>query len=305
MKIKTKIFSFFAGAVVFAGCLKDKDYDDGKIQSLRSQGDQKVVSIGLTATSTDNHLVLVFDNVDKDTSFELVPIQLPSRATEDVKVSVTLNPALIGDYNGLNGTVHDVAPDNIYTILNPADTSGYIVTIPKGSYTGYLSLKINPRSFLGNDYAIGFQISKVPAGYLISSNLGSGITAVAIKNDWDGVYSYKGYSLRAGDATLTGNFSGKEMSLITAGATSVSFGSLALWGDGNGLIGIGNPVLEIDNSGTPPYPVTISSSGGATNAPGYNSKYDPATKTFYVSFTWGAGPAARLSTDTLTFLRAR
>lgn len=305
MKLYSKITGLLAAAVFFAGCLKDKDYEDGKIQSLRSLGDQKVVSIGLTAASTDNHLVLVFDNVDKDTSFELVPIQLPSRATEDVKVSVTLNPALIGDYNGLNGTVHDVAPDNIYTILNPADTSGYIVTIPKGSYTGYLSLKINPRSFLGNDYAIGFQISKVPAGYLISSNLGSGVAAVAIKNDWDGIYSYKGYSLRGGDASLTGNFSGKEMSLITAGATSLSFGSLAVWGDGNSLIGIGNPVLEIDNSGTPPYPVNITSSGGAINAPGYNSRYDPDTKTFYISFTWGGGPSSRLSTDTLTYLRPR
>lgn len=305
MKLYSKIFSLVASAVFFAGCLKDKDYDDGKIQSLRSQGDQKVVSIGLTATSTDNHLVLVFDNVDKDTTLELVPIQLPSRAEQDVNVSVTLNPALIGSYNEANGTVHDVAPGNLYTILNPADSSGYVVTIPKGSYTGYLSIKLNPRSFLGNDYAIGFQVAKVPAGYLISSNLGSGIVAVAIKNDWDGVYNYKGYSLRAGDATLTGNFSGKEMSLVTAGATSVSFAKLAVWGDGNSQIGIGNPVLQIDNTGNPPYPVTITSSGGAKNAPGYDSRYDPDTKTFYISFTWGAGPAARLSTDTLTYVRPR
>lgn len=304
MKVYNKLSGLLAAAVFFAGCLKDKDYDDGKIQSLRSQGDQKVVSIGLTAASTDNHLVLAFDNNDADTSFNLVPVQLPSRATEDVKVSLVLNPALIGDYNSSNGTSHDVAPDNLYTILNPADSAGYIVTIPKGEYTGYLQIKINPRAYLGSDYALGFQISRVPSSYLISSNLGSGITAIGVKNDWDGVYSYKGYSLRAGDADLTGFFSGAEMGLQTAGATSVGFTELAFWGDGSG-IGIGNPVLQINTNAPAPYPVTITSSGGAKNAPGYTSRYDPATKTFYISFTWGAGPAARLSTDTLTYLRPR
>lgn len=304
MKMYNKIFSLFGCAVFFAGCLKDKDYDDGKIQSVRSQGDQKVVSIGLTATSTDNHLVLAFDNVDADTTFDLVPVQLPARATEDVTVSLSLNPALIGDYNASNGTVHDVAPANLFTILNPQDSSGYVVTIPKGEYMGYLQIKINPRSYLGFDYALGFQISRVSAGYLISSNLGSGIAAIGVKNDWDGVYSYKGYALRAGDADLTGNFTGEEMGLATAGATAVAFTQLAFWGDGSG-IGIGNPVLQIDNSGPAPYPVTISSAGGAKNAPGYSSRYDPDTKTFYISFTWGAGPASRLATDTLTYLRPR
>jgi len=300
-----KLIYLFASAcfmLTLGGCLKDKDYDNGSIQSLRSLGLEKVVSIGLTATSTDNHLVLAFDNVDKDTIVRLVPVQVTGvdGATEDVQVTLTLNPALIGNYNELNGTAHDVAPSELYTIQNQGDDAGgYIVTIPKGSNTGFLTVKINPRAFLGFDYALGFQITKVPSTYLISSNLNSGVVGIGIKNEWDGVYDYKGYSLRAGDATLTGNFSGKEMDLVTKGATAVGFGSYALWGDGNAGIAISFPVLTIDNSGAAPYPVTIS--GDASNNPGYNSVYDPETKTFYISFTWGAGPSSRLSTDTLTY----
>lgn len=309
MNMKKHIIKFLPALfpLLLVSCLKDKAYDDGTIQSVHSTGDQKVVSIALTATSTDNHLVLALNASNTDTSIDLIPVVLGSGsgATEDVNVTLVLNPAVIGNYNGLNGTAHDVAPASLYTILNPADPAGgYIVTIPKGSNVGYLRVKIKPANFLGFDYALGVQISKVTPGYLIASNLSTGIAAIGIKNEWDGIYSYKGYSLRAGDATLTGNFTGKEVALVTSGANSVAFGSLPLWGDGNSGIAIGNPNLSISKT-TTPYPVTITSPGGASNLPGYTSRYDPATKTFYIGFTWGAGPASRASTDTLTYLRPR
>jgi len=59
--------------------------------------------------------------------------------------------------------------------------------------------------------------------------------------------------------------------------------------------------LTIDGSNN----VTITSAGGAYNNPGYTSVYDPGTKTFFISFTWGAGPSSRLSTDTLSYLGPR
>lgn len=295
--------------IAATGCLKDKDYDDGVIQSLRSRGTQKVVEMSLTATSNLNYLNIAFDNEDKDTTFDLIPVTLADAkpAPEDIRVTLVPNPALIGSYNADHETAHEEAPANLYTVLNPAAPGGgYVVTIPKGSNTGILELKINPRNFLGFDYALGFQISKIePAGYIISTNLGSGVVAIGIKNEYDGIYDIKGYALRAGDASLTGNFTDREMPLVTSGATSVRFGTLALWGDGNSQISIGPPNLQINTAAPAPYPVTITSSGGATNAPGYTSRYDPDTRTFYISFTWGAGPAARLATDTLTYNRPR
>jgi hypothetical protein len=270
-------------------------------------GAQNVVYIGLTATSNDNHLQLAFEKSDADTTFDAVPIQIAGgEAKEDIQVTLAYDPAILGDYNTANGTTHEEAPASLYTVLNEGDSAGgYIVTIPKGSSTGYLQIKLKPNDFLGFDYALGLKIVGVPKGYVISTNFNTGILAIGVKNEWDGIYSYKGFTLRAGDATLTGNFSGKQMPLITKGAASVGFGGYALWGDGASGIAIGFPVLSLDLSSGPPYPVTITSDGGAYNAPGYDSRYDPDTRTFYISYTWGAGPASRLSTDTLTYIGPR
>lgn len=309
--MKPTLFFLLASSLTVTSCLKDKDYEDGKFQSLRSRGEQRVVEMGLTATSNVNYLNIALDATPDDTTFNLIPIILASAnpAQEDIKVTVVLNPALIGEYNATSDpqTNHGEAPASLYTIENPAAAGGgYVVTIPRGSNTGFLRIKLVPEDYLGFDYALGFQISKIePSSYLVSSNLGTGVVAIGIKNEWDGIYDIKGYALRAGDPALTGNFTDREMALVTSGATSVAFGSLALWGDGNSLIAIGNPNLAINTAVGPPHPVTITSPGGASNAPGYNSRYEPATKTFFISFTWGAGPASRLATDTLTYNRPR
>ncbi|MBS1745625.1 MAG: DUF1735 domain-containing protein [Bacteroidetes bacterium] len=294
-------------AVVFSGCLKDDAFDNHEIQSVAPDGAQNAVYIGLTATSNSNHLQLAFEKSDVDTTFDAIPVQIAGgEATEDIQVTLAYDPAILGDYNTANGTTHEEAPTSLYTVTNTGDSiNGYVVTIPKGSSTGYLQIKLKPNDFLGFDYALGMKIVSVSKGYLISSNFNTGILAIGVKNEWDGIYSYKGFTLRAGDNTLTGYFSGKQMALITKGATSVGFGGYALWGDGASGIAIGFPVLNLDLTSGPPYPVTITSDGGAYNDPGYNSRYDPDTKTFYISYTWGAGPASRLSTDTLTYVGPR
>lgn len=307
MKIKGLFLLSVVLVITSSGCLKDDAYDNQEIQSTTPERKQNAVYVALTATSNSNHLQMAFEKSDADTTFDAVPVTLAGDpATEDIQVTLVYNPALLGNYNANNGTAHEEAPTNIYTVLNPGDPgTGYVVTIPKGSNTGYLQLKLKPNDFLGFDYALGLQITSVSSGYLISSNYNTGILAIGVKNEWDGIYSYKGYTLRAGDPVLTGNFSGEEMALVTKGATSVGFGSIPLWGDGNTGISIGNPILALNTSAPAPYPVTITSDGGAYNDPAYNSRYDPATKTFFISFTWSSGPASRLSTDTLTYLRPR
>ena len=127
-------------------------------------------------------------------------------------------------------------------------------------------------------------------------------TPLPILNQYDGYYSYKGYVLRAGDPVLTGNFNGQSMPLVTLSTNAVQFANAALWGDGVTAISAGIPILTVnpDNSIT-----LTSTTGQVSNDPNYQSRYDPASKTFFISFTWGAGPASRLSTDTLTFTGPR
>ena len=127
-------------------------------------------------------------------------------------------------------------------------------------------------------------------------------------NAYDGVYQLKGYIYRlvngVVDATLTGNIIPYEMPLATTTNTQVQFVNPQHWANGTG-VAVGYPYLDIN-------PVTnavkISSvvnpplASPVANDPMYTSHYDPATKTFYISYVWNTG---RLCTDTLVYLRPR
>lgn len=227
---KSALASVLLLSAFLTGCLKDKDYDDRSAQSLRSDGTQKVVALSLTATSTDNHQQVSLNSSNSDTTFNLVPVTLTASAggggaLEDVKVVVVLNPALIGNYNAQHGTLHEEAPASKFTIVNaPATGGGYIVTIPKGSTIGWLQIKIKPNNFLGFDYALGVQISKVETpGYLVSTNASAGVVGIGIKNKYDGEYTLTGtYSdvlAPANNPTATDPYP-YNVYLITASASS-------------------------------------------------------------------------------------
>ena len=147
-----------------------------------------------------------------------------------------------------------------------------------------------------------------PVSYRVNAANGSTknwviVTApLPVLNQYDGYYSYKGYVLRGGDPVLTGNFAGLSMALVTSGLSTVQFATSAIWGDGVTGISAGLPILTVNTDNS----VTLASTTGQVyNDPGYQSRYDPASKTFFISFTWGAGPSQRLSTDTLTFAGPR
>lgn len=291
---------------MLTSCLKDKGYDDGTFQSVRPTSDQKYIQMALTTTSTKNFkFYSLGDPVDKDTTLTILPINLASvnLAGEDIHVTVKQDDALVQAYNDSFHTAYEVPAPTMFTVLDNG-----VVTIPKGSNTGYLRIKLNIKDFSGN-FALGYSIDQIDKpGYSVPLNFKSAVVAIGANNIWDGDYEMRGFTLRAGDNAKTGNFGPINMSLKTQGANVVSFrsddtGDLQVWADLSG-VGIGTPYLTIDNSSTP-NPVTISSDGGAYNNPAYNSRYDPATKTFYISFTWGAGPGARLATDTLVYVGPR
>ena len=257
---KIPILSLSVLALFLTSCLKDEEFEDGEIQSVSSQGTQKVVEISLTATNTSNFLPLALNLKNGDTTFNLVPVTLASDkpATEDIKVTLVLNAGLIGEANTANGVNNEAAPAGVYTIINPAANSGpgYVVTIPKGSNTGYLQIKINPNNFLGQAYALGFQISKIePAGYIISTNLGSGVVGIGIKNKYDGVYEIDENStlvdiVSPALSSVPGDPYPFEVHLITISATKnvmfvpgLGYGHLIA---GNSYYGEFSPIFEFD-----------------------------------------------------------
>lgn len=310
---KPVIFSLLLLSFFMMGCLKDKDYDNGSIQSVRSGDAQKLVEIGLTATSIDNFLVISMNSSNTDTTIGLIPVIVNSvdGATEDVNVTLVPNPALIGDYNANNGTLHEQAPASVFTIVNPpsSDGTGYIVTITKGTNTGFLQVKLKTSNYLGHDYAFGYQISKVDKpGYLISSNLSTGIVAIGVKNKYDALYALRirtvGWTAYGIADGVTGNYPG-TFGLITASANAVttnnaSAGSLqpAFTGTagvpgtigGPTAFGATNPEFVFDlvtNNITSVVNLAPDDGRGRAfllNPAITTSRYDPATKTIYAAY---------------------
>jgi|GEM_PF-662426 len=153
------------------------------------------------------------------------------------------------------------------------------------------------------DYWEFYYISTLSDGRKVTNSL---TTKVDVANRWAATYLLSSYVLRAGDPVLTGHFSNMPWKLITYGAKAVQYDKIHPWGDGVSTIGgIGQWILTIDDSGGPdnPMPVTVSDPDNAAvvNDPAYNCRYEPSTKTFFISVYWGAGPTSRAATDTLVY----
>ncbi len=296
--MKTITHKFLSAALLMAAfattsCLKEQGYVDTK-----NDPNKYVADISEAGAMDLNALALNATPPVEDVKVCQVRIGSKDVPNKDFTLKLTVNPTLVTDYNTANGTNYVVLPSSAYT------ASFDNILIPSGKRATDVSIKLNKASLdLSNAYALGLTLSDA-GGATISSSAKNIIIGILVKNQWDGVYSLKGYILRAGDPVLSGYFSGYEMSLATTGSNSVGFTGLQIWANGSG-VGIGNPAFVINADNT----ITISSPGGAVNSStqgsGYISKYDPATKTFYADFTWGAGLAARRATDTLTYARPR
>jgi hypothetical protein len=268
-----------------AGCLKDNAYEDQHIQSTRSDGSPRIIELKLTANSSRNFVVRTFANSNSDTTFELIPVNLatPDVASEDINVTVAVDTNVVNTYNTDNSTAYEKPTSSMYTVVNPT------VTIPKGSHTGYLKLKIKSSDYLGRDWALGFKITSVDKqGYTISGNMNWSVVALVVKNKYDGEYHSLGvfHHPANGDRDID-----EDKELVTAGPTSVRAKLGDLGGSDYYMILTVNP----DNS------VTITPSGVTPNVDqswGPNF-YDPVGKAFHLFYSYNVA-APRKIEETIT-----
>lgn len=216
----------------------------------------------------------------------------------DLNVKLSVDPTLIARYNTANPTA------KLALMPTAAYTTSLSATIPAGQRkmeipVSFKSVLLNPDS----TYGLPLTITD-GAGVTISKNFGSMIIRVAVKNRYDGKYSMKGYVTRQGDTDgLNGpTVAGLTTNLITDGANSNTF--TQFWANGGGVAGIDGTTLTVDPV-TNKVRVFSKANSALVNLPGYDNRYDPATKTFYLSFYWGNGPAHRAATDTLTYIGPR
>jgi hypothetical protein len=271
-----------------SSCLKN-----GKYYTDFASGGASV-DLPLAATNANNPVTFAFDATVTSTDIPFyINLASPKVLGTAVTATFALDSAYLDTYNTNNGTNYQLMPDTVYTIVN-----GWNRTIPAGKRLDSMYVHFDfTKLDLTQVYILPVTIQSASVPIEQWNHL---MISPSVKNQYDGNYSITGYTLRAGDPVRTGEIPAGTMGLATSGPASVVFVSLQPWADGSG-VGIGNPNLAINVADS----VTITSPGGAMNYSGYSPYYDPATKTFYISYTWGAGVASRLATDTLTYLGPR
>lgn len=221
-------------------------------------------------------------------------------APEDITVKLKVDTGVLGKYNRENSTKFEVPATSVFSYPNT-------VVIKKGTRQTTVKAIINNNNDFNYNktYAIPLKIESTTLG-LISGNFGGTLYSFGIRNIYDGVYSVKGAAWRNDPTSnLQGPVGPIERNFTSAGLTTVQWSGTVPWANGSGsnLPGGYEPTITLDPVTNK---VTITSPGGTlSNNPGYDNRYDPATKTFYISFTWGAGVTARLHTDTIVFVKPR
>jgi len=230
------------------------------------------------------------DNTDVKLTLSVASITLGSAVT----VNIADDPADANAYANAQTAAGDttyVLPTSEYTIAASQ------VTIPAGQQ--YATFKIN---FKGNqidftkNWVLGVKIVSA-SGATVASNLNVAILALTLQSLYEGDYNDNGFTLRAGDNVLGGYFKGYDEQLNTISQFTVGY--TILWATDVPAGGVAGTFFTVDPA-TNKVTIGCSTNASLTNSAGYDSRYDPATKTFYVSMTWST-PGTRGTTDTLTY----
>ena len=153
-----------------------------------------------------------------------------------------------------------------------------------------MQIKFKPSIFLGGSWALGFKITAIQEpGYVVSGNLNTGITALIVKNQYDGIYNAVGHfdhPVYAGDYNTL-------WSCETSGVSSVTFQL-----DVTVLFGV-NVTLTVnaDNS------VTVTADTPLDPYDPSKNYYTPADKTFHLDFGYSGGSRHLIGTATYLYPR--
>ncbi len=307
----------FAGIAFISGCKKVQTPDP-----LGNQGQTIVKFIdGLADTASgysSGYKTINIDLVSTPQTFEMVEVRRDVANNAELNKPMTI---IIADDPGAVSTYDSQItplPSGSYSAdaATPLTGDKYTVTFLPGEFSKVIKITINNilAVDLSKNYGLGFTIAQTePASAKIASLEKSIVVRLGFKNKYDGVYLLKGYILRnipPIDEASTGWVGPREISLATTGANSVRYTESHGWANTatTGLaVSVSNPTLTVDPLSNA---VTITSEGGAfpnglKEVEGQNSRYNPATKTFYTYATWSGGITSRLMSDTLVYLRPR
>lgn len=293
MNISYKIVFLFAIMATAYSCKKpgvDPITTEGQTIVKLAQSDFQLVALDLVNTSQTFTIDLRRD----------VPNE--SELNKPLTVVLALDPAVLSAYNTAHSTSYVQLPASSYTLGQGAQISGNNISVAfaPGEFAKQLQVTVPDATVLdpNTSYALGLKIASAE-GAKISTALTNLVTEVGLKNMYDGTYTLEGAFYHP---TSSPNYAPFTITaeLHTSGANSVrifipDFGGYygpGLFSGTLNAFGAQEPEITID-------PVTNkavvqNSYPGAvtfyTMAPGYDSRYDPATKKIYVKYGYNYSP---------------
>jgi hypothetical protein len=292
---KTFRISAILAGLFMTSCLDDTGYTD----IYNKENNTPVVSFG---QADHGYVVRTIDVTDNPG--ELAIDVNVARATEAVTVTIEVDPTLLDAYNEAEGTEYELLPDSSYSIPSGS------VTVPAGELdANFVFQAFADEISLDYAYILPLRItSSTGAGAVVASNLNTALVSVGVKNQYDGVYTVESGSITRYfpafpeiDPSLSGNFAGKgvkwTMSTLTANAVTLGM----TWVDGSGVGGVDPITLTIDPA-TNELSIESGANDSMTIIPGTVHTYDPATRTFTLSYYWNPGASNERRVDNVVLV---
>ncbi|MBO9205483.1 MULTISPECIES: DUF1735 domain-containing protein [Niastella] len=304
-KVQINILFFFALLVGLMSCLKkdsmniDPDSDPKNVVEFANSGDN-------LATAASKYPRFYFD-LGTVTLNQAVTVKInvgysgAESASQDISVNLAFDTAALSLYNNTDGTDYIVPPTSIFKLPMSA-------VIKKGTRLAQVEMTVTVNSDFdfNKSYAVPLKITSASTG-TISNNFGSAIFSFGGRNKYDGIYKVKGKATHSENASYTGPFVDPEVEFTTTGSASVQIESQPVFNLSTGALSAlaSYPVFTVnaDNSVT----VTNMNAGGmapSVSDPTYKNRYDPATKTFYISYSYNASKP-RIFYDTCIYVKPR
>ena len=307
-----KFLKFSIAGLLLAGlgsCVKDDDYDDG-LTGHDLSNVPKVIEIGF-ANETAKSKTFAFDFADAPVQRTLFYVRLAADQPASEDITVTIDTTGTAAALALINPNYKPLPTSFYT-TNP---TGFSVVIPKGQREVGVMINTNAIQFdPSTTYGIVYKITSVSStNYVVSGNYGSYTVLFGAKNKYDGVYRGKGYGFLGANTTAPHLFNWDcnfDINLITVSGNEVEMDAQPLLRAGQTTCGFGNvvPGFRFDVNTNKVIGVFPVGASVAMNFPidggTYDSRYDPATKTIYVSFGVNNSATWRII-DTLTYCGPR
>ncbi|CCG99529.1 protein of unknown function DUF1735 [Fibrella aestuarina BUZ 2] len=219
----------------------------------------------------------------------------PNTLSEDVTVTMAVDPALLTQYNANNGTDYQLLPAALY------QASGLTATIKAGQrLAGPITVNLytdatrvpDPATYNDAGYALPLRITAVSnSNVAVSSNYGYKILVSKIKNQYDGTYQATGTFTHP--VATSSRAINKEKTLVTVNTTTIET-EFADLGASDWRMQL---TVNADNTVTLK---PVGASNTSTTQFGVN-KYDPATRTYTLNYKYPGSGGDRVINETLKF----